>query len=132
MTFLLHRDTCSAWVRGVRSVYGHFLQHRGDLFTSAVTVMQLEVWLVRARTPTRYSQAYGSLMQQIGVLNVDDAVAHRAAGMATKLRHQGQHQTTVDLLIIGTALVHGLTLVTHNTQSFTPVPGLTVVDWLVP
>jgi tRNA(fMet)-specific endonuclease VapC len=132
MTFLLHRDTCSAWVRGVRSLQGHFLQHCGGLFTSAVTVMQLEVWLVRARTPTRYSQAYGALMQQISVLSVDEAVAHRAAGMATKSRHLGQHQTTVDLLMIGTAVVHGLTLVTHNTQRFAQVPGLTVVDWLAP
>jgi tRNA(fMet)-specific endonuclease VapC len=36
------------------------------------------------------------------------------------------------MLIAATALLHGLTLVTHNTRDFANVPGLTVVDWLVP
>jgi len=35
-----------------------------------------------------------------------------------------------DLSIAATVLVHGLTLVTHNTQDFTNVPGLAMVDWL--
>jgi tRNA(fMet)-specific endonuclease VapC len=35
-------------------------------------------------------------------------------------------------MIASTALVHGLTLVTHNTQDYAHIPGLTVVDWLVP
>ena len=38
----------------------------------------------------------------------------------------------LDLFIASTALVHGLTLVTHNTKDFAHVPGLTLEDWLVP
>ena len=37
-----------------------------------------------------------------------------------------------DLLIGATALVHDLTLVTHNTRHYTNVPGLSQADWLVP
>ena len=36
------------------------------------------------------------------------------------------------LLIAATALVHNLTLVTHNVTDFTNVSGWTVVDWSVP
>jgi tRNA(fMet)-specific endonuclease VapC len=36
------------------------------------------------------------------------------------------------LLIASTALVHDLTLVTHNVQDFANVLGLRVVDWLAP
>jgi tRNA(fMet)-specific endonuclease VapC len=36
----------------------------------------------------------------------------------------------MDLLIAATALVHNLTLVTHNIRDFANVPGLTVQDWL--
>lgn len=35
-----------------------------------------------------------------------------------------------DLFIAATALVHGLTLVTHNTRHFQNVPHLAVEDWL--
>ena len=33
---------------------------------------------------------------------------------------------------LSTALVHGLTMVTHNTADYANIPGLTVVDWLIP
>jgi tRNA(fMet)-specific endonuclease VapC len=37
-----------------------------------------------------------------------------------------------DLQIAAIALVHGLTLVTHNVQDFNRIPGLHMVDWLAP
>jgi tRNA(fMet)-specific endonuclease VapC len=36
----------------------------------------------------------------------------------------------MDLLIAATAILHELTLVTHNVEDFASVPGLAVVDWL--
>jgi predicted nucleic acid-binding protein len=38
----------------------------------------------------------------------------------------------MDMINAATALVHNLTLVTHNTADYTNVPGLTVSDWTVP
>jgi tRNA(fMet)-specific endonuclease VapC len=38
----------------------------------------------------------------------------------------------MDLMIGATALVHGLTLVTHNSQDFANISGLPLVDWLGP
>ena len=38
---------------------------------------------------------------------------------------------STDLFIAATALVHGLTLVTHNARHFQNVPDLTLEDWLV-
>jgi predicted nucleic acid-binding protein len=38
----------------------------------------------------------------------------------------------VHLLIASTGLAHGLTVVTHNVTDYANVPGLKVVDWLVP
>jgi tRNA(fMet)-specific endonuclease VapC len=37
----------------------------------------------------------------------------------------------VDLLIAATALVHGLTLVTHNTRHYAGIEGLTIEDWTI-
>jgi tRNA(fMet)-specific endonuclease VapC len=48
------------------------------------------------------------------------------------LLDSGRPTPVMDLLIAVTALVHGLMLVTHNTQDFAHIPGLTLVDWLTP
>jgi tRNA(fMet)-specific endonuclease VapC len=37
-----------------------------------------------------------------------------------------------DLLIAAIALANRLTLVTHNTTEFSPVPGLKLEDWQIP
>jgi tRNA(fMet)-specific endonuclease VapC len=39
---------------------------------------------------------------------------------------------TADLMIASVALVHNLTLVTHNTADFQNIPGLRLDDWLKP
>jgi predicted nucleic acid-binding protein len=48
------------------------------------------------------------------------------------LLDQGRPTMSTDLFIAATALVHDLTLVTHNTRHFQNVPDLAVEDWLVP
>jgi tRNA(fMet)-specific endonuclease VapC len=35
----------------------------------------------------------------------------------------------LDTLIAGTALAHGATLVTHNTEEFSRISGLRLEDW---
>jgi tRNA(fMet)-specific endonuclease VapC len=47
------------------------------------------------------------------------------------LRH-GIIVSPVDLMIGTIALVHNLTLVTHNTPDFRNIPGLRLDDWLAP
>jgi tRNA(fMet)-specific endonuclease VapC len=38
----------------------------------------------------------------------------------------------MDLMIASVALVHNLTLVTHNTADYQSIPGLRLDDWLTP
>jgi tRNA(fMet)-specific endonuclease VapC len=38
----------------------------------------------------------------------------------------------MDLMIASVALVHNLTLITHNTADYQHIPGLRLDDWLVP
>jgi tRNA(fMet)-specific endonuclease VapC len=132
MSFLIEQDTAEAWVRGVPLVRTHFPRHQGGLYLSTVTVMGLELWLLHPRTPGRHMQTYAALMQQIKLLNVDDAIAHQAALVGNTFRNQGQRVGAVDLLLAATALVHGLTVVTHSPQVYAQVPGLTLTDWLTP
>ena len=48
------------------------------------------------------------------------------------LLRQGISVSRIDLLIASVALVHNLTLVTHNTADFQLIPGLRLDDWLIP
>ena len=48
---------------------------------------------------------------------------------AYQLDH-GLSTPDMDLLIAATAVLRGLTLVTHNVEDYANVPGLEVVDWL--
>jgi predicted nucleic acid-binding protein len=132
MSWLLHRDTCAAVIRGGPRVSARFAQHLGQLHVSAVTVVVLEMWLARARTPARYLHSYGAIFQQLTVVPCDDAVARRAASIGSTRGAQRPRMTLVDLLVAATAVTHGFTLVTGDLAHFANIQRLTVDDWFVP
>ncbi len=132
MSYLLHTDTCASMIRDVPSVRNHFALHPGALFVSAVSLTGLEIWLLRPRTPLRHRAGYFTFQHGVTVLDVTEPIAHRAAMIDSGLRRQGQRLGLAGLLIAATALERGLTLVTHSTQRFANVAGLTILDWAVP
>jgi tRNA(fMet)-specific endonuclease VapC len=132
MSWLLHRDTCAAVIRGVRRVSAHFAQQLGQIHVSALTITVLELWLTRVKTPTRYLQGYAAIFQNLKVVPVDDVIAHRAARLGNAQSGQGPSMTLVDLIVAATAVSQGFTLVTRDTGLFANVPGLMLADWFVP
>jgi predicted nucleic acid-binding protein len=56
--------------------------------------------------------------------------ARKRFRLRAALMDDGLRIAEMDLLIAATALVHNVTLVTHNVQDFSNIPGLTIVDWL--
>ena len=60
-----------------------------------------------------------------------DPVARKFGEVRAGLLDAGQPVPELDLLIASTALVHNLTVVTHNTQDHADIPGLNLEDWLV-
>src|SRR5262249_699421 len=131
MSFLVDTDTCSAHLKNVRVVNNRFLQY-GGLHISVVTMAELEVWLRRRKTPRKRWKSYQDMVNSVSVLDVDQTTGQRAGEIGADLSNKGLPTEISDLLIAATALIHNLTLVTHNTRDFANVPGLAVVDWLVP
>ena len=132
MSFLLDTDICSAYLRGDRTVFNRFLQHTGGLHVSAVSLAELYSWAHRAAAPPRRLESLQSMLDDVKVLDVTADVARTFGRMRAALLDQGRPLPTPDLIIAATALLHDLTLVTHNIQHFRPVPGLRVQDWLSP
>ena len=132
MSFLLDTDICSEHLKGNRTIQGRFLQNTGRLYVSTVTLAELYAWTNRAGAPRSRTEGVNELLADVKVLDVDLAVAAQYGQTQAALLDQGQPVSSMDLLIAATALVHGLTMVTHNTKDFVRVPNLTVIDWLVP
>jgi tRNA(fMet)-specific endonuclease VapC len=72
------------------------------------------------------------LWRALGIVMIDHAVLDKAAELYAELRASGQLIEDADLLIGAMALVHDMTLVTHNTAHFARITGLQIEDWLIP
>jgi tRNA(fMet)-specific endonuclease VapC len=130
MNFLLDTNICSAHLRGNRQVFNRLLQHSGGLAVSTIVVGELYSWVHRLKTSPVRRQGLADLLSELHLLPVDHEVARRFGEVRAALLDRGLPTPEVDLFIASTALVHDLTLVTHNVQDFVNVPGLRVVDWL--
>jgi tRNA(fMet)-specific endonuclease VapC len=98
-----------------------------------IALAELYAWAYRRANPTALLQAiHSDLITEVTVLDFDSACAEEFGKIRGVLKQQGIQFATADLMIASVALVHNLTLVTHNTADFLSVPGLRLDDWLVP
>lgn len=81
---------------------------------------------------SRLLDLIADLLQEVQIVDFDEACAEQFGQVRGTLLQQGISVPTADLMIASAALVHGLTLVTHNTSDFRNVPGLRLDDWLTP
>ena len=101
-----------------------------DLFLSAITIQELEIGILLAerRDPAQGAVFRAWLNSHVlpafsgRVLAVDTAVAQRSARL-----HVPNPRPVRDGLIAGTALVHGMTVVTRNVADFEPT-GVPVLN----
>ena len=132
MSFLLDTDICSAYLKNDPTVVGKVMLHFGGLHVSVVTVGELLTWAKRAKaSPTRLISVQ-KLLAASTIHEVDLAVADKFGELRAALLDQGTTVGEMDLLNGSVALVHNLTMVTHNTKDYANIPGLVLVDWLVP
>lgn len=132
MSFLLDTDTCSAYFKGNHQVGNRVVQYGGRLHVSTVVVGELYTWALRAKAPPGRLIKLVGFLKDVTVLDVDQAVAYKFGAIRAALFDAGLPNPDMDLLNAATALVHGLTIVTHNTQDYTNVPRLNLADWLNP
>ncbi len=131
MSFLLDTNICSAHLKRPSGLIHRFVQHGGGLFISTVVLGELYTWAYRRNDPQKLlSVIEQDLLPDLTVLDFDRQCASQFGQLQAELLRQGKVVNPVDLMIAAVALVHDLTLVTHNTQHFEPVAGLRRVDWL--
>jgi len=132
MSFLLDTDTCSAHLKQKGNLTHKLLQFMGRLHVSVVTVGELFTWSLRAKAASQRLQSLLDFLNDVQVLDVTQPIARKFGEVQAALLDVGRPAPEMDLLIASTALVHNLTVVTHNTQDFVGIPGLSLDDWLAP
>lgn len=130
MTHLLDTDTCSAHMRRPAGLAHRFFQYAGGLAIASVTLAEL--YTGAYHHPTRLLPLIADLLQDVAVLDFDSSCAEQFGRVRGALLQQGIQVATADLMIASVALVHNLTLVTHNTADYRNIPGLRLDDWLIP
>jgi tRNA(fMet)-specific endonuclease VapC len=80
----------------------------------------------------RQLAAFERVWRVLGIVMIDHAALDKAAELYAALRARGQLIEDADLLIAAMALVHDMTLVTHNTAHFARITSLRIENWLMP
>jgi tRNA(fMet)-specific endonuclease VapC len=109
-----------------------FIQYTGQLAMSSVTLAELYAGAYKHSQVNRLLGLIGDLLQEVQVIDFDSAGAEKFGQVRGTLLQQGISVPTADLMIASAALVHNLTLVTHNTADYQNIPGLRLDDWLMP
>jgi tRNA(fMet)-specific endonuclease VapC len=133
MKYLLDTDAFSDIVRGNINVEWRFSQTPISLIgISSVTLKEIEYGRrLRPEQVTRRGAAIDSLLRRIDAVPFDGDAAYVTGRLRASLTRAGTPIGPYDVMIAGTALVHGLILVTANTREFSRVSGLQLENWRV-
>jgi tRNA(fMet)-specific endonuclease VapC len=131
MRYLLDTCTVSDFVRGDANLLRILTQKDpASLTVSAITRMEIEFGL--ALNPTRAKKLVPLLDDFFSVVSTTSfelSDAEAAAAVRASLQKVGRPVGAYDVLIAGTALARGLTVVTSNLSEFNRISGLRVENW---
>lgn len=131
MTFLLDTNTCIGSLNRRNVLIEQLMRALPPEEIRLCEVVRFELYYSAYRS-SRQSQNIVLLRRFFGEflsLPFDSAAAITCSRIRAQLTKHGTPIGSYDLQIAAIALVHGLTLVTHNTREFSRVEGLQLEDW---
>jgi tRNA(fMet)-specific endonuclease VapC len=100
-----------------------------EISIPTIVLFELQVGIAKSISPAKRTQQVQQLLNQVNLVLFDQDAALAAANIRAELEQKGTPIGPMDVLIAGTAMALGATLVTHNTKEFARVSGLILVDW---
>jgi len=97
-------------------------------FISEITLAELKFGVENSERPEKNRKALTNFLSGIKILPIIHSLDFYASEKA-RLRKQGTPIDDFDLLIGVTAVTHGLTMVTNNTNHFIRIRGIDLEDW---
>lgn len=101
----------------------------GETCISSITFAELQFGAFNSERPEQNRLALTLVLASLPILPFDDTAAVEYGKIRAGFRRAGITIGANDLLIAAHARSRGLTLVTHNVDEFSRVPGLMVEDW---
>jgi tRNA(fMet)-specific endonuclease VapC len=136
MIYLLDSNAWILYMRQTDPVLTQKVQTIGPKDIRLCSVVLGELYYGAFHSPAihqaRNLKLIAQLLQVFSSIPFDDASAEAYGQLRADLAAKGMLIGPYDLMIAAPALVHSLTLVTHNTAEFSRVAGLTREDWQTP
>jgi tRNA(fMet)-specific endonuclease VapC len=134
MAWFLDTNACIMHLRGRHpQLTARWRQHRADEIALPLPVYaELLVGAEKSGDPARVLQQIELLLTAHEIVEITEEVAEIYARIRADLERRGQTIGTNDFWIAATALAHGATLVTNNTDEFSRIPSLLIEDWSQP
>ena len=130
MRWALDTNTLIYFFKGEGSVVAELLSRPpSDIGIPTIALFELEVGIAKSSSPKKRLSQLRELLNVVYVIPFDDRAARASAGVRAALEIKGTPIGPYDVLIAGSALAHGVTLVTRNTKEFSRVEGLTLESW---
>lgn len=131
--FLLDTNVCIHLLNGrYPTIEDHFKSFSPSEI-SLCSVVKAEL-LYGARHSQRVEenlQLLNRFFEPLGSLPFDDLSAEKYGSIRAELSTQGKIIGPNDLMIASIALANDVVLVTHNTNEFSRIAGLRLVDWQI-
>jgi tRNA(fMet)-specific endonuclease VapC len=128
--FVLDTNTVVDYFKGKGKVAERLLSvPPRDIALPAIVTYEVWVGVLGSQNAKRRQSQYERFLSVIQVIPFDSAISRRAAELRRMLDRRGESIGPLDMLIAGTALARGATLVTRNLKEFGRVAGLEVVNW---
>ena len=133
MPFVLDTNICSRSLKAEPDsiLHNRLIQYGGQLYVSRITCAEL--FALGYRTNAKKLAEIDDLLKDLNILEFDDACAREYGRLHARLAERGRAAGRADLMITATALVHGMTLVTHDSDFGSlaeAIPELRLEDWL--
>jgi len=128
--YLLDTDTVIYALKGQPDVVRNLALHADDpLGVSVITLMELYYGAFRSAQVAGNLARVRALEKALRVWDLQADAAEVFGALKAQLESDGNRLDDFDLGIAACALVHNLTLVTHNSAHFGRVRGLRLDDW---
>lgn len=130
MRWALDTNTLIYFFKGEGNVAAELLSRPpSDIGVPSIALFELEVGIAESTSPKKRLSQLRELLKVVRVIPFDDRAAQASAGIRAGLEMKGTPIGPYDVLIAGSALAHGVTLVTRNTKEFSRVDGLSLESW---
>ena len=130
--YLIDTNTCIYFLNGkYPSVREKFLSvSPGEIKISAVVKSELLLGAFKSKSRKKTTEHVEKFLQPFEIVDFTDAMTYDYAEIRKNLEQSGKIIGANDLLIAATAVHENAILVTHNTNEFSRVKGLKVIDWV--